>query len=160
MVGTLLRHAWFLRHPRAMVTAAVHVPALATTESRLRFRHGPRISSGRAGLVRGIGKSSMWPVACGSRFVLFRRRGGSMCPPELRGDVSTPVAIVNEAKLPPLRGGLEWGFWIGQVACGSRPVGTLCRAFACDELDSNFLPRTMHCLILQSKPEMFRQTAL
>jgi len=45
-----------------------YVPAFympAATGPRLLFRHGPRISAGLAGLVRGIEKTSSWPVACG-----------------------------------------------------------------------------------------------
>jgi len=42
-----------------------YIQVLAETEPWFLFRHGPRISAGLAGLVRGIGETGKWPVAHG-----------------------------------------------------------------------------------------------
>ena len=66
----------------------------------------------------GVFETGKWLVA---RFTC--RRGGPVCPPELRGDVSMPVVMVHEANLPPLLagsgGGLEAVKWF--VARGYYP---------------------------------------
>ena len=87
-----------------------YVPTLAAIEPRLFFRHGPRISAGVSGLVRGIGEKqhvacSLWHVACSLWIVVRGRR-----TPEAHG--------LQQTTLPPLGGGLGWGFEKRLVACG------------------------------------------
>ena len=102
----------------------------AATESWRFVRHGPRLSAGASGLVRGIGKGGMWPVACGPwlwRVVRYPAVGADPCVRPygfvVRGAWCGVAATIRpwlaariRQSLPPLGegrgGGFETGLWL------------------------------------------------
>jgi len=89
--------------------------SLAPAEPRLSFRHGPRISAGPAGLVRGIGKrrqaaSGLWLVV------------GLLATTLHSGSLTARTPDLGQAGRPrPGKSGKAvGGLWL--VACGSQPA--------------------------------------